>query len=214
MNRKKISAISVFLEKRKSRVYVGKLYREKGDFIFQYSDQYLHMEHIIPVGPELSLTKQIYHSKNLFESFKDRIPSKENPAYGEYCESTGISIDENDPFVLLATIGRKGPSSLIFEPIFSKEFRGKDVLFYRKKLGLTQREFASCFEISKSSLIRIEHEKEFNNEAFKRLELYIKFPETSYFQILQNSGWLNDDKTKEVLKKLKEEIQMSIKIKK
>ncbi|MBN2479502.1 MAG: HipA N-terminal domain-containing protein [Parachlamydiales bacterium] len=206
MNIKKISAIAVFLEKRKSRIYVGKLYRKNNDFIFQYSDQYLHTEHIIPVGPDLPLTKKIHHAGKLFESLQDRLPSKENPAYGEYCQTMGISIDENDPLVLLATIGRRGPSSLIFEPIFSKEFTSKDVLRYRKWLGLTQREFASCFEFSKSTLIRIEHEKEFKNEVLKRLELYMKFPETACYQIIQNSGWLNDDKTKEILKKIKQEI--------
>ncbi|MCB1107049.1 MAG: hypothetical protein KDK76_03020, partial [Chlamydiia bacterium] len=56
-----------------------------------------------------------YFSKSLFVPFLERIPSKNNPSYPEYCQSVGISVDEENVFVLLSTIGRRGPSSFIFE---------------------------------------------------------------------------------------------------
>ena len=48
----------------------------------------------------------------------DRIPSKENPAYPDYCKSQGISVNETNPIILLIAIGKRGPSTFIFEPVF------------------------------------------------------------------------------------------------
>lgn len=112
-----IIGIAVYLEKTRSRQYVGKLTREEGQYLFEYNSNYMKSRNVISLGPEMPLTKQSYRSKALFIPFMDRIPVKENPAYPEYCEAMGISPEETDPLILLGTIAHRGPSWLIFEPM-------------------------------------------------------------------------------------------------
>ena len=90
LNKPKIEAVDVYLEKRKTREYVGRLSREGKKFIFIYNDSYLYKGRAIPLGPDLPLTKKKFISETLFPSFEDRIPSKRNPAYPEYCKMVGI----------------------------------------------------------------------------------------------------------------------------
>lgn len=152
--------------------------------------------------PELPLTKQIHESKKLFPSFVDRIPSRENPAYKDYCRATGISIEEKDPFILLVTIGKRGPSSFIFEPLYAKKFSAIDLKEFRKKLGLTTREFAELCEITQASIVQIEKGKASGKEVLKRIEMYVHHPETLYFQFKIQGGVLHTDKQKIFLKAL------------
>jgi HipA-like protein len=203
---KDLIGVAVYLKKRKTRILVGKLYKDNSNFIFEYDTKYLYAKNIIPIGVELPLTKKKHRSKTLFPSFQDRIPSKENPAYAEYCISEGISKDEKDPFILLVTIGKKGPSSFVFEPIFRDRLSGKDIKNYRKWLNLTIREFSNCFEISKSSLIRIEKDNFLGKELMKRIEIYIKFPKVALEQIYRKGGCLSDEKREYIIKKLKEKV--------
>src|SRR5271155_5807356 len=105
--------LEVFSEGRKRRVYVGRLSydSEKEVFEFRYDPKYAKLKTAIPLGPELDLFKKVQSSKKkVFPSFADRIPSKSNPAYEEYCRSQGISPSERNPIILLSTIGRRGPS--------------------------------------------------------------------------------------------------------
>ena len=160
---KNIVAIEIYLQHKLTRTYVGKLTKIKKNkkdlFLLQYDSQYLIKENSIPLGPELSLARQSYESLDLFPSFQDRIPSKENPAYIDYCKTTGISKDEQDPIILLATIGKQGPSSFVFEPIYKEDFETVNLKEYRQELGLTIREFADLFDISASHLQKIESKK-------------------------------------------------------
>src|SRR5271167_4380336 len=88
--------VDIFLERRKTRLYVGQLRKETDYYIFNYDDQYLHSQNIIPLGPEFPLTKKEFKSKKLFPSFEDRIPSKLNPAYPEYCHLLGVDPKESN----------------------------------------------------------------------------------------------------------------------
>ena len=124
--KKKTIAVDVYFEKYTSRQYVGRLTHEKNRFVFCYDDIYLYSDKAMALGPDLPCTEKEHKSKKLFISFEDRIPSKQNPAYKEYCEMTGISPQEKDPLVLVSTIGQKGPSSFIFVPVYDDEFTKKD----------------------------------------------------------------------------------------
>src|ERR1700738_3483851 len=92
------TAVLVYLDRKKTRSYVGRLTRKiesnKTKFCFEYDHQYLKRKYAIPLGPELPLSQTIYKSENLFTSFQDRIPSRDNPAYPDYCKEAGISVDE------------------------------------------------------------------------------------------------------------------------
>ena len=102
-------AIDVYLERRKTRQYVGRLSRKKRKFVFEYDSIYLYSENPLAIGSDLLLEKARHTSSVLFPSFADRIPSQKNPAYKEYCQDVGISPFEKDAFVLLSTLGKKSP---------------------------------------------------------------------------------------------------------
>ena len=107
MQNLKTIALNIFLRKPKTRMHVGVLKRTQNEYIFTYENQYFKAKNIIPLGPEFPLTKKQFRSKNLFPSFEDRIPSRQNPAYPEYCLAMGIDPEESDLIILLSTIGRK-----------------------------------------------------------------------------------------------------------
>lgn len=205
----KIVGVDVYLEKRKTRQYVGELsFNPKSKiYTFSYSEKYLSLDQIIPVGPELPLTQKTHQSKKLFPSFLDRIPSKENPAYRDYCYAMGISVNESNPLILLPSIGKRGPSSLVFEAHYERTFDGRALRNFRKDLGLTTREFASCFEITQSALVNIEKGKFSRNEILKRIEIYFLFPEVAIFQFKLHGRGLHIEKQKSVLAILQKRIK-------
>ena len=205
----KIKEVQVYLERRKTCQYVGTLCfdEQKNLFEFIYSAEYLRSRQIIPVGPELPLTRQIHQSKMLFPSFQDRIPVRENPAYPEYCEATGIDPNEQNPIILLATIGRRGPSSFVYIPHYEGIFTHKDLKKYREELDLTSREFASCFEISQAALTRIEKGQASGRDILKRIEIYKLFPEVALYEVYKSGGALHHQKRKKLLNILKQQIQ-------
>jgi HipA-like protein len=193
-----VQAVDVYLQKRKTREYVGQLTRVNSLFIFTYDDTYIYKDRSIPLGPELPISKKRHTSKILFPSFEDRIPSKKNPAYREYCKMVGINPNEKDPLILLATLGQKGPSSFIFSPASQEGINSQDIIDYRKKLHLTIREFSELFDFSVSTIYRIENNKTTGKDALKRLELYLKFPEIALYEIKKNAFKINDEKRKHV----------------
>src|SRR5690606_29078874 len=113
-----------------------------------YQHSYLLKKNAIPLGPEFPLTQERFTSRKLFPSFEDRIPSKKNPAYPEYLHQFELDPEESDPIVLLSTIGRRGPSSFVFEPVRADAADRIDLATFRKSLGLTIREFAAVFDTS------------------------------------------------------------------
>lgn len=190
----KTIGVFVFLKKRKTQALVGRLCKIDQKFTFTYEDSYLNARHSIALGPEFPLTQQEFSSTRLFPSLEDRIPSTENPAYSEYCLAMGIDPKEQDPFILLSTVGSKGPSSFIFYPIFKRDITSKDIIEFRNMLRLTTREFAAVFEFSQNSLNALERGRITGSEILKRLEILLHFPNVALYLLLVNSGYLIHEK--------------------
>ena len=202
--------IDVYLERRKSREYVGRLTKTKSEgkftFEFSYEQRYILKSNAIPLGPEFPLTQEKFSSRRLFPSFEDRIPSKKNPAYPEYCRLFGLSPEENDPFLLLSTIGRRGPSSFVFEPVSNAINTKINIGGFRKELGLTLREFAAAFDTSPATLQKLELGRAGGNEVLKRLQIYIKFPDVALWELKKNRAQIHDNKYQQALKRLESKL--------
>ncbi len=211
MRNLKIIGVDIFLEKRKTRLHVGILKRVNAKLVFAYDENYFKAKNVIPLGPEFPLTQREFSSEKLFSSLEDRIPSLQNPAYPEYCSAMGINPQEPDPIILLSTIGRKGPSSFIFYPIFERKITAEDVIRFRESLGLTTREFSAVFEFSQSSLNALERNRIFGNEILKRLEIILNFPNVALDFLLVNGGHLIYEKWITANNKLKAIDQSSLK---
>ncbi|MCK4912284.1 MAG: HipA N-terminal domain-containing protein [Candidatus Omnitrophica bacterium] len=201
----KIIAVNVFLEKRKTMVYVGQLTRENKGYRFVYKKNYLHAEAAIPLGNEMRLTRQERFSKTLFPSLVDRIPSRENPSYSDYCKSVGIEVTEEDPLVLLSTIGRRGPSSFIFEPVYDRGFNGDMCKMFRIDLGLTVREFSGVFDVATATVMALEQGKKSGSgkEVLKRLEIYCMYPGIALDEVFLRGGVLHESKRRRVVQILR-----------
>ena len=195
---KKIEAVDVYLEKRKSREYVGCLSREEKKFVFTYNNSYLYKDRSIPLGPDLPLSKARFTSDTLFTSFEDRIPSNKNPAYKEYCAMVGIDPSEKDLLTLVATLGQKGPSSFIFSPAPTISITSEQVIDFRKDLKLTLREFSELFDFAPATIHRIENKTITGRDSLKRLEIYYHFPEVALHEVKKNHFKINNKKTEHV----------------
>lgn len=204
----KPNSMDVYLERRKSRDYVGRLLRPKEGrgFKFKYNENYLLKKNAIPLGPEFPLLKKVFFSNKLFETFIDRIPSRENPAFPDYCRSAGISPNETDYLELLMTIGRKGPSSFIFEPVKERLFTGREITDFRKELGLTLREFAAAFGMSPTSVQKLEAGTVSGRELLKRFEIYRHFPDVALYEIQKNRPKLHAERYQVAVTRLKAKI--------
>ena len=196
---KEIRAVDIFLEHFETRSYAGRLEKADDKFHFSYEDTYLKESSIISLGPEFPLTQKDFFSKDLFKSLEDRIPDPDNPAYASYCHQFGIPPTLKDSLVLLATIGKRGPSSFIFEPVYAKEFTFEDFDAFRKKLGLSLRDTSLLFDLSLSVLNKIISGNSSGKEVLKRLELYYLFKEVLTFQIQRNGKYLHRKKIKKLL---------------
>ncbi len=213
LSTKDIIAVDIYLERRKTREYVGRLTHEREGnrrfFRLVFDKKYQQGRTSLPMGPELSLKKRVYESDTLFAAFVDRIPTRENPAYPDYCAYMGISLDETDPIVLLATIGKRGPSCFMFEPVYKKNFGADDLKEYRSSLGLTLREFAQLFDMSYSNLQKIESHQVSGKDILKRIEIYQKFPNVALYEVFKNAAVLHADKKTQVIKVLKNNFKQS-----
>ena len=188
-------AIDIYLEKRKTRQYVGRLQKEKGKFVFQYDKSYLYIDNPIPMGPDLPLDQQKHTSLKLFPSFADRIPLKKNPAYKEYCRSVGISPSETNILVLLATLGKKGPSSFICVPVIEGQvFSSEQLKQFRKDLKLSIREFSDLFDVSAATVYRIENSKTSGKDTLKRIQIYFQSPQIALNKIKITGVRINENK--------------------
>jgi len=187
----------IFHEGRKRRIFVGELCynKEKDNYELSYDKQYANSNNAIPVGPELDLFKLHHQSKKgeLFPSFMDRIPLKDNPAYKDYCSSQGIALNETNPIILLGSIGKRGPSSFIFEPAYHDEFDPQEITALRKHLEITQHDLAEAFDISKATLQRIESGESRDFNTLKRIQILLKFPDVALWQLKQTGGRLHKD---------------------
>ncbi|MBA3814596.1 MAG: HipA N-terminal domain-containing protein [Alphaproteobacteria bacterium] len=194
-----INAIDIFLERFQTRLFVGRLENLSNKFHFSYCDVYLKEKNVISLGPEFPLTQKDFYSPTLFKSLKDRIPDPDNPAYASYCKEFSISPLTTDPLILLATIGRRGPSSFIFEPVYAAHFTFKDFDELRKSLELSLQDVALLFDVSLSILQKIKAGDSSGKEVLKRLQLYYLFKDTLMFQIKCNGKFLHSDKIARIL---------------
>jgi HipA-like protein len=183
--------LKIYLEGKKDKVLVGKLEKQNEEYIFSYDEKYYYSESPLQIGPELNLKKMVHKSRDLFSIFSDRIPSKKNAAYEEYCREVGIDKNENDEMILLAKLGARGPSSFIIEEPNAEVFTMHDLVKFRKHLGLTMREFSDAFDISLSSIQKIENGKSDGPEVLKRIEIYAKFPDVAAFEVFKNKEKLH-----------------------
>lgn len=200
MENKNIIGVSVYLQRKKSREHVGELSQRDFQFIFTYDNIYIYKNNAIALGPDLPLRSQEFIANSLWESFLDRLPSKKNPAYPEYCQMVGINPSEKNLLVLLSTLGHKGPSSFIFVPVYQETFNKETVIDFRKKLNLSVREFGDLFDFSPATIHRIETNKTSGKDAMKRLEIYYYVPEAVLYELKKNGFKISDEKREYVEK--------------
>lgn len=202
--KQKIIAIDVFLEKIKTRVYVGKLYRDNNRWHFLYDKQYMCRENALVFSNEFPLTQQHFISDRLFASFEDRIPSRENSAYPDYCRQMGIDVSESDPLILLAALGHQGPSSFLLYGVFSEDEQLDAACRLRQMLDLTIREFSLVFDISPNTLKKIEKGRRGSPDIMRRLLIYVAFPEVLKKEIYDHRKYLHTKKYKAVMRAVEE----------
>ena len=184
--------LHIFHEGRKRRIFVGELiYLEDiNQYELIYDKNYLVLKNAIPLSPDLDLFKHRHISEKgkLFPTFIDRIPLKSNPAYKDYCLSQHISIHEQNPIILLGTIGKRGPSSFIFEPVYENEFAAADIIKTREEIGISQNDLAKAFNLSKETLQKIENGLSKDLNTLKLIEIYFKFPNVGMWQLKQSGN--------------------------
>jgi DNA-binding transcriptional regulator YiaG len=145
------------------------------------------------------LINESFCSELMKTAISTLIPSRSNPAYKDYCISQGISPNEKNLIVLLGTIGKRGPSSFIYVTAYKQnEFSIKNVTLFRKKLQLTQHDFAQALDISMSNLQKAETNKRSDKHSLKILQIFFEFPEVAIWQLRQTGGRVKG----EVLSKL------------
>lgn len=169
--------LEVYLETSRRRQFVGRLSHDEANarYVFEYDIAYLRSKSAFAIGAELPVTRLRFESEGeMFPTFLDRIPDKENPAYPDYCRSQGISPDEENLIVLLGTIGHRGPSSFIYEPVFDAVGTVVEELkAFRKDLALTQWDFANLFDFPVLTIQRIEAMKSKDKNILRLIHIFL-----------------------------------------
>ncbi len=145
------------------------------------------------MGHDLFKEKYLSLKGELFPVLQDRIPSRENPAYADYCYSQGISVKEVNPIVLLRAIGKRGPSSFVFEPVYENLFSVADIKKLRDELDISQNDLALAFDISKVTLHKIETGESRDSNTMKLIQIYFEFPEVALWQLLQTGSHVHSN---------------------
>lgn len=202
--------IHVYLEYATKRIYVGELKKNIKGYTFTYDDRYLESDGAISVGAELDLFSKTHHSTELFSSFEDRIPSRSNPAYKDYVNHFGLSLEEENKMKLLMTIGKRGASSFVFEPVFEDAFDGASVKKFRTELGLSQVKFALIFDFAVATVQNLEMGKSSDTNTLRRIEIYEKFPQVAFFQIIKNRAKIHTSIFSDLIQLYDQKCGMSI----
>jgi DNA-binding XRE family transcriptional regulator len=200
--------LQIFHEGRKRRIFVGELIYDKKKDKYQliYDRSYTLTKNAIPLGPDLSLFKLCHQSEKgkMFPSLVDRLPEKSNPAYEDYCKAQGISPDEKNLIILLGTIGKRGPSGFIFEPVYCDKFDPSDITRIREQLDISQSDLAKAFDISKTTLQRIESGISKDLNTLKLIQIFFRFPEVALWQLKQNGKYINSQVLAKLIKYFEE----------
>lgn len=201
--------LEVYSETQRARVFVGHLWFAPDTelYTFEYDRKYLKGS-AIPLGPDLPLRKRTHQSKKgrLFPSLEDRIPSRENPAYEEYCRAQGINPKEKNEIILLGTIGKRGPSTFIFEPVYKEQPIGPVLVAFRRQLGLTVRELSALFDLNYPTISRLETGKSKDRNTANLARVYITVPEAGFWCVKRNQRRVRSDVARRLLKYFKEKI--------
>lgn len=197
-----VNEILIFSQTRNKRVLVGMLSRKNGKYCFEYDPTYQKKKNSLPLGPEFDLWKSKFVSTKLFPSLADRIPSRENPAYRDYCQQWNIDENEKDIFILLTTIGRRGPSTFVFEPTRQNIYGGENIKSFRNRLDLTQAEFESLVGISHMTLVKLEASRSKNDFYLRQLQLIDEVPEALKWLLHNRGQGLHDQKRLKLLDQL------------
>ena len=202
--------VIIFHELKKRRIYVGELVHDTALDVYKlnYDQNYLASKNSIALSPELNLFKDTHISPKgkLFDAFIDRIPDRSNPAYPDYCQSQGISVDERNPMILLGSIGRRGPSTFVFEKTYSNSLSVKEIINFRNEINISQNDFAKAFDISEITLQKIESGASLDTKTIKLLQIYLTFPEVAIWQLQQTGATIHTTAMLKLLKFFKEKI--------
>lgn len=196
--------INVWSQTKSKRTFVGSLFKQRGCFVFCYDEAYVQSDDAVALGPEFPLVQRHFSRRKLFASLADRIPEKRNPAYADYCYQWGIDPKEKDPFVLLTTIGRRGPSTFVFDPDDKDTFDAQALKKFRQKLQLNQREFAALFGLYQATLARLESGKAENENILRYLKLCAEVPCAMKWLLEKRGQQIHDNKRVQILKEFKE----------
>ncbi len=186
--------LNVFIEGRRRKTYVGVLESKPNKkFVFCYDKKYLKSETSIPLGPDIPLNKIRHESEGkLFSTFKDRIPSRRNPAYEDYCKQEGISQEEKNPIVLLGTIGKRGPSSFIFESIVIDNYNVQEELKkFKEDTEISIKDIAIVFDINYVTLHKIMKGQSSDSSTSRLIRIYLNYPRCLSDQLKTTSALLH-----------------------
>jgi DNA-binding XRE family transcriptional regulator len=111
-----------------------------------------------------------------------------NPAYEDYCFAQNISVNERNPIILLGSIGKKGPSSFIFEPVYDNPFTSVDIVKIREILDISQHDLAKAFGLSEITVKKIESRKSQDATTLKLIQMFFTFPECGLWQLKQTGS--------------------------
>lgn len=184
--------LEVYHEGRKRKIFVGSLEHnaKDGSYIFTYDMKYMRLKTAISIGPELPLTQVIHKSEKIFPSLYDRIPSKDNPAYKDYCKSCGINPTETNLIKLLTTIGRRGPSTFVFETVtlFNLQDLVVELKAFRERHHLSLWEYSVAFDVPYLTMKRIENGKCKDMLTMRLVALFLTLPEAALWQLQLSGG--------------------------
>lgn len=186
--------VNIFLQTQSKRILIASLHRSKNQYVLQYEESYLKRKNAIPLGPELALSRKAIISKQFFPSLADRLPSRQNPAYADYCQQWNISPEETDPLILLSTIGQRGPSAFIFRQASDNIFGQEALINFRKELGLSVRELAAFLDTNPTTITKTEMGNLQSSHLLALCELLANVPAALDYQLHKRGQYLHDDK--------------------
>lgn len=193
-----IHEISVFSQTKSKRDYVGRLWRENGRFHFEYDRRYQRHKGAVGLGPEFPLHQKNFSNVEIFPSLADRIPSRQNPAYPDYCAQWGIDVEESDPIVLLRTIGRRGPSTFIFESTI-QIVNGNTIQKFREQHGLNQREFAALLGLPQFTVGKLEKGLVRSIPIMTYVEICMEVPQALKWLVEKRGQYIHDEKCDKII---------------